>query len=172
MTRLLALLVVLPLALPARAEERTPAPPRLVVLVSVDQLRPDVLRRYASEYRGGLRRFLLAHDGVRSVFTKQDLLDVAADDPVRRLASASYAPDRGGELVVIPKRGVLVTRDGRTGTSHGSPWPYDREVPLAFLGPGFSPGAAGAARTVDIAPTLARRIGVPAPADVDGRTHE
>jgi len=35
-----------------------PAPPRLIVLIVVDQLRPDQLLRYRSEWTGGFRRIL------------------------------------------------------------------------------------------------------------------
>jgi len=52
---------------------------------------------------------------------------------------------------------------------HGSPWNYDRRVPMLF----WWPGASGfeqplAVETVDIAPTLAAIAGIKAPA-VDGR---
>jgi len=57
----------------------------------------------------------------------------------------------------------------RVGTSHGTPYYYDRHVPIAFMGAGVTPGASDArARTVDIAPTLARLAGVLAPVDLDG----
>ncbi len=118
--------------------------------------------------RKKLREFLLAQDGIARVITRADLLG-RASDAVLRLAQASYAPDRGGDLIVIPKKGVLITRYGSTGTSHGSPWAYDRNIPLVFWGAGFKPGAAGPANAVDLAPTLARHLGVPAPADLDGK---
>jgi predicted AlkP superfamily pyrophosphatase or phosphodiesterase len=56
------------------------------------------------------------------------------------------------------------------GTGHGSPYWYDRHVPLLFMGPGVAGGRdATRASTVDFAPTLARLLGVPVPAAVDGR---
>jgi arylsulfatase A-like enzyme len=56
------------------------------------------------------------------------------------------------------------------GTGHGTPYWYDRHVPLLFMGPGFAAGRdTTRAATVDFAPTMARAIGVPVPADVDGR---
>ena len=55
------------------------------------------------------------------------------------------------------------------GTSHGTPYWYDRHVPLLFMGPGIAAGRdTTRAATVDFAPTLARVIGVPVPSDVDG----
>ena len=64
------------------------------------------------------------------------------------------------------------TYGGRVGgaiSGHGSPWEYDRRVPIIF----WWPGAVGQERflpirTIDIAPTLAHVIGVAAP-EVDGR---
>jgi predicted AlkP superfamily pyrophosphatase or phosphodiesterase len=55
------------------------------------------------------------------------------------------------------------------GSGHGTPYWYDRHVPLLFMGPGFVAGRdTTRAATVDFAPTLARAIGVRAPANLDG----
>jgi predicted AlkP superfamily pyrophosphatase or phosphodiesterase len=61
-------------------------------------------------------------------------------------------------------------RVGGTIANHGTPWDFDRRVPIIF----WWPGAQGQERflpirTIDIAPTLAPIIGVRAPADLDGR---
>jgi arylsulfatase A-like enzyme len=70
---------------------------------------------------------------------------------------------------VQPARGCLISPYD-TGTSHGSPYDYDRRVPLVFYGAGVSRGAVPErAATVDLAPTLAALLGVPAPPDLDGR---
>ena len=60
-------------------------------------------------------------------------------------------------------------RVGGTIGGHGTPWEYDRRVPIIF----WWPGATGQERflpirTIDIAPTLAHVIGVEAP-EVEGR---
>ena len=54
--------------------------------------------------------------------------------------------------------------------THGSPWDYDRRVPILFWRPGFRGAAVTApADTVDIMPTLAALVGLPiAPGSVDG----
>jgi arylsulfatase A-like enzyme len=58
----------------------------------------------------------------------------------------------------------------RTGTTHGSPYWYDRHVPMLFMGAGIPPGRdPQRTSTVDFAPTLARLLGIPYPRDVDGR---
>lgn len=66
-----------------------------------------------------------------------------------------------------------LTGQGRVGgaiSSHGSPWDYDRRVPIVF----WWPGAKGQERflpmrTIDIAPTLANLIGVQPDGPIDGR---
>ena len=54
--------------------------------------------------------------------------------------------------------------------SHGSPWDYDRRVPIIFYRPGLKPASpAAAADTVDILPTLASWVGLKLdPGSVDG----
>jgi hypothetical protein len=76
------------------------------------------------------------------------------------------APARYGIYVRYPPNYLSVS----TVTTHGTPYYYDRHVPLIFLGPGV-PGGVDAERvaTVDVAPTLAHLVGVAAPDDLDGR---
>ena len=53
--------------------------------------------------------------------------------------------------------------------THGSPYDYDSNVPIIFLGPWFAPGRYREfARTVDIAPTLAAAAGATPTERIDG----
>ena len=56
-------------------------------------------------------------------------------------------------------------------SGHGSPWEYDRRVPILFWSPQGTGGQERffAIRTIDIAPTLANVVGVEAPTTVEGR---
>jgi len=57
-----------------------------------------------------------------------------------------------------------------SGTTHGSPYPYDQRVPLVFLGPGFpARNLAGPASSVDALPTLMAALGMPPASGLDGR---
>ena len=57
------------------------------------------------------------------------------------------------------------------GTSHGSPYSYDTDVPLLFFGAEVRPGLhERPAGTVDLAPTLAELLGLRLPTDLDGRS--
>lgn len=90
---------------------------------------------------------------------------------VRQRMRLSAVAGRSPDIITALKDDV--TGGGRVGgtiSSHGSPWDYDRRVPIIF----WSPGMRGQERfrpirTIDIAPTLANAMGVGAPADVEGR---
>ncbi len=84
----------------------------------------------------------------------------------------SFDPKRSGDLVVALKPNVTPLQPGGGSlATHGSPWNYDRRVPIVF----YRPGMTGfeqplPVETVDIAPSLAALIGLTIPAgDVDGR---
>ncbi|HEV8119716.1 MAG TPA: hypothetical protein VGQ67_01835, partial [Candidatus Polarisedimenticolia bacterium] len=71
-------------------------------------------------------------------------------------------------VAVRLKEGVMPDIDTAV---HGSPYLYDRSVPIIFMGPGAAAGSSDEpARTIDVAPTLARLAGVPIPPGLDGRT--
>jgi predicted AlkP superfamily pyrophosphatase or phosphodiesterase len=73
---------------------------------------------------------------------------------------AGFYPGRGGDLLIRLKEGVVVEKYGSK-TTHGSPYDYDNRVPLIFWGPDFKPGRyPSVAQTMDIAPTLAKILGL------------
>ena len=88
-------------------------------------------------------------------------------------ARASYFPGRSGDLVVLLGRAVMPIPDPGRGyvATHGSPWDYDRRVPILFWRRGLAGFEQPApVETVDIAPTLAALLGLKVPAgEFDGR---
>lgn len=88
-------------------------------------------------------------------------------------ARASYHPDRSGDFIVLLNKAITPIAKTNRGyvATHGSPWDYDRRVPMLFWRPGLSHFEQPlSAKTVDIAPTLAALIGLDIPADeTDGR---
>ncbi|PVE55958.1 alkaline phosphatase [Arthrobacter sp. TPD3018] len=86
-------------------------------------------------------------------------------------ARASFNPDVSGDLLVLLKPRVTTIEEPKEGyiETHGSPWDYDRRVPILF----WRKGIAGfeqplSVETVDIAPTLAATIHLPVKG-LDGR---
>ena len=120
-----------------------------------------------------------AHPQVAAVFTKAEIIASAppkgAPDGWTLLerAKASFDPERSGDFVVLLKPRVTPIYDTSRGyvSTHGSPWDYDRKVPILFWRKGMTPFEQPlAVETADIMPTLASVIGVPiTPGTIDGR---
>ena len=78
------------------------------------------------------------------------------------LLAHSYSPNGGWYVMVIPEAYQMETL--KAGTTHFSPWSYDRHVPLGFYGAPFTPGIYhGRVQPVDLAATLASVLGVTQP---------
>jgi predicted AlkP superfamily pyrophosphatase or phosphodiesterase len=120
-----------------------------------------------------------AHPQVAEVFTSAQLRAAAAPvgPPDRwsliERAKASFDPERSGDFLVLLKPRVTPIFDTSRGyvATHGSPWDYDRRVPILFWGKNLRPFEQPlAVETADILPTLASLIGVSIPAGtIDGR---
>lgn len=117
--------------------------------------------------------FLRELEGVHSAYPQADLAGSAAprpDQPHLAAMRLSYHPQRSAQVAVAPLEGwIFSSRQG--GATHGSPWAYDQHVPILLWGPRWF-GPAGAVdapvQVVDIAPTLARVLRIPAPAQAQG----
>lgn len=124
-------------------------------------------------------RQLRARPDVYAVFTKAEVLAAAPKPgtPVDELTLAerfheSADPERSGDIMVAYRPAATIGAPKSYGdvvAGHGSPWNYDRRVPIVF----WWPGADGfeqplSVETVDIAPTLAALLHLATPA-VDGR---
>jgi arylsulfatase A-like enzyme len=124
-------------------------------------------------------RIFRAHPQVEAVFTTAELekvpLPTGSPDKWTLLqrARASFDAQRSGDLVVLMKKGVSLLSKAREGdvATHGSPWDYDRRVPILFWRPGMAPqNRDEAIDTSNIMPTIAAMIGVPVdPGSIDGR---
>jgi predicted AlkP superfamily pyrophosphatase or phosphodiesterase len=118
-----------------------------------------------------------AHPQVEAVFTGEQLAatSIPATTPDKwtliERARASYYPGRSGEFIVLLKRNITPIVDtSRYVATHGSPWDYDRRVPILFWRRGIASSAIDTPiDTVDIMPTLAATIGLDvAPGSIDG----
>ena len=71
--------------------------------------------------------------------------------------------ERSGDAFVIPRWGVQSSYNPGRGSMHGTHYEYDILVPLLFWG-AVKAGASDAPATpYDLAPTVARWLGVPVP---------
>jgi predicted AlkP superfamily pyrophosphatase or phosphodiesterase len=123
-------------------------------------------------------RVYRAHPQVAAVFTRDELartpMPTSSPDKwslIERVR-ASFDPQRSGDFFVVLKEHVTpIGHVTRSVATHGSPWDYDRRVPILFWRPGFRGATVNTAvETVDIMPTLAALIELPlAAGSVDGR---
>jgi predicted AlkP superfamily pyrophosphatase or phosphodiesterase len=125
--------------------------------------------RTRREVEDAARRELQACPGIGRVWSRSELESgAAASDPMGRLFAHSFHPERSPDLLVEFEEYFLPRRFD--GTTHGSPWPYDTQVPwLLRLPAGKGGKLAQRVRTVDVAPTLAALAGIRPPAGLDGQ---
>lgn len=124
-------------------------------------------------------RIMAAQPEIAGAFTLKDLLaspvrqGVPPDElTLKERFSLSVFAGRSPDLLaaVKPQSTLSPPIPGVLVASHGSPWDYDRRVPMLFWWPGVKPQARFMpVETVDIAPTLAAAWGLALPADLDGR---
>jgi predicted AlkP superfamily pyrophosphatase or phosphodiesterase len=120
-----------------------------------------------------------AHAQVAAVFTAGEIgaapaPSAPADEwSLLDRAKASFDPARSGDFLVLLKPFVTPIPDALSGyvATHGSPWGYDRRVPMLFWWKGIAGfEQPNAVETVDIMPTLASLIGLEVPStEIDGR---
>jgi predicted AlkP superfamily pyrophosphatase or phosphodiesterase len=115
-----------------------------------------------------------ALDGVARVYRPEELAAPGPDTLAALFAASLFPGRRTGllaefDLDLLLDESVLL-RVGR-GTTHGTPYWYDRHVPFILFGPGVQAGRRSdlSVYSVDMAPSLAALVGVPVPGDLDGR---
>ncbi|MDQ3077433.1 MAG: alkaline phosphatase family protein [Pseudomonadota bacterium] len=124
-----------------------------------------------------------AHPQVEAVFTRDQLRatasPTAAPDKWSMIerARASFDDQRSGDFVVLLKRDITPIPKPTAGSyvaTHGSPWDYDRRVPIVFWRRGMTAAdRPEAIETVDIMPTLAAALALPInSASIDGECLE
>ena len=101
------------------------------------------------------------------VYTREQLMNGPAGDPVDRRVRNGFAARRSADIDVLLDPYWMVSP---AGTTHGSPFGYDTHVPLIFLGAGIRSGRYFEPVTVnDVAPTLAAILEVETPSGSVGR---
>jgi predicted AlkP superfamily pyrophosphatase or phosphodiesterase len=131
----------------------------------------DKLKLSRSEVEGTAAQFLRAQEGVAEVFTRGNLEGGGASATrLGTLMRRAWNRELSGDLVIVTKP-YWFFGSSNSGTSHGSPYAYDTNVPLVLSGAKWvKPGDYGQyAETVDIAPTLAHLLRIRPPAAAEGR---
>lgn len=148
--------------------------PRLVPFTSASALVLD--RKLVAERRldfdavaAAARDVLVAQPGIGAAYTRRELeggsrAGAPFFEPMRR----SWHREVSGDVQYVLRPHWMA---GSSAATHGSPHAYDTHVPILVWGPRWvRPGQVGGrVEVADIAPTLARLLGVPAPASAEGK---
>ncbi|MFO1326262.1 MAG: alkaline phosphatase family protein [Rubrivivax sp.] len=117
------------------------------------------------------RAALLAEPAVAAAYTRSELASRSRAGALHFDAMVkSWHQDLSGDVQVALRPNWMFV-SSTANTTHGSPHPYDTHVPILMYGPAWLKPARVEQRVevADIAPTLARLLGVPVPPMSEGR---
>ena len=117
------------------------------------------------------RRLLLSEPAVAAAYTRSEIqANSRAGAPFFEQVRRTWHSERSGDVQVVLNPYWMYS-SSTSMTTHGSPHPYDTQVPLLFYGPKWVKAGRIDARAevADIAPTLARMLGIPAPSSAEGK---
>ena len=156
-------------------QEKFPSAPDLIAFMEGSNISLDMetIRRLGikpSEVEQTAIRALKSTGAVEAVYTWADLIsDKPNSDPYLHLFRNSFSTPRTPQLLVVPKKYYYISNNVG-GTGHGTVYEYDRHVPIVWMGVGIRPGQYDAeAGPEDIAPTLAKMLGIDYPLEYDAR---
>ena len=165
---------VLEAAVEQALEKKYPGVDNLIADFSRDiYLNEEVIQRHhleRQEVEATLIDALLSTGLVEAVYTHSQLLsDEPSNDPYIELFRNSFFQPRSPHLTVLVKKYTYL-EPYVGGTGHGTPYDYDRHVPIVFMGPDIEPGVyPDPCGPQDIAPTLAKLLGLDYPREKDSR---
>lgn len=120
-----------------------------------------------SDMEEDLAKFLLKFKGIKEVYTSTSMRNSAFTQDRPALLQMGYNHKSSGELLVILEPGWLT--GGARGTSHGTGYSYDTNVPIMFFGWGVKHGSSSRRVSItDIAPTLSMMLDIRLPNGSNG----
>jgi len=118
------------------------------------------------------QRFLRNYPGVEAVFTRNQMEEGRMPNTMlAKQVILAWHQQLSGDIVIMNKPNwYLFAKPTAYASTHGSPWAYDTNVPLAMYGPNWvKTGKYGDAEVVDLGRTLAFILNVRAPNGCEGR---
>lgn len=116
------------------------------------------------------RKLLMAEPAVAAAYTRSEIEGGGgAGAPFLEAVRRTWDHERSADIQVVLKPYWMFS-SSTSMTTHGSPHPYDTQVPILLYGPRWVRAGRVDARAevVDIAPTLARILGIPPPSSSEG----
>jgi hypothetical protein len=116
--------------------------------------------------------FLREYPGVEAVFTRTQMENgMMPNTKLAKQVILAWHQQISGDIVIMNKPNwYLFAKPSTYASTHGSPWSYDTNVPLAMYGPSWiKPGKYGDSEVVDLARTVAFILNVRPPNGCEGR---
>jgi len=108
------------------------------------------------------KEYLMKQDYVKRVYTEEEILANTGADYHLNCIAKGYDATQDGDIIVLYKPGFI--EYGPTGTSHGTTYSYDTNVPLLFYGWKIKRGECHEKKVItQIAPTLAQKLKISLP---------
>lgn len=121
----------------------------------------------AAQVRASIATELMTYPEIQQVFTADQMLQSDFTEGIPAIFQKGFNPKRSGDLLLVFAPGYA--NYSQTGSTHGSPYPYDTHIPLLFFGKGIKPGNTVRRTTIpDIAPTVAALLGIAFPNGTTG----
>jgi predicted AlkP superfamily pyrophosphatase or phosphodiesterase len=125
------------------------------------------LKLNAVEVRQCIADELINYPEIQQVFTSDQMLLADFTSGLPSIFQKGFNPKRSGDLILVHPPGYASYT--QTGSTHGSPYPYDTHTPLLIYGKGIRPGSTVRRTTIpDIAPTVATLLGIAFPNGTTG----
>lgn len=129
--------------------------------IAEKKLDESAVRRAAADWLG-------RQPDLEVAVSREDLEARAGNSTITALRLGFY-PERSGDVLMVMKPFHVLESEPK-GTSHGTPWSYDAEVPLILYGRGVKPGLyPDTVHAVDLASTAAALMEIGNPAMAEGR---
>ena len=115
-----------------------------------------------------LAAWLAEQSGIQAAYTQAQLMgEIPTNDVIGQRVKKSFDPTRSGDVLTVVKPYYMILSQ-KTGTTHGTPHPFDTHVPLILYGAGVKAGKhADAVTPQAMAASLATALGVPIPAKAE-----
>ena len=129
--------------------------------IYLDRPKMDSLGIFPREVQLFVADLIRNWDGVKAVYTADELLSFSVDEEWKDMIKNGYDYKRSGDVIFILESGYLPksveSESSKRGTSHGSAFNYDTQVPLLWYGKQIKPQSIHRrVEITDIAATLSQ----------------
>jgi len=121
----------------------------------------DAVKTFAVNY-------LKKQKGITDAVDISKVSSSSLPEPIKKSITNGYNADRSGDIYMIMPSGYF-EGTGKTGTTHGTWYPYDTHIPCVFMGWNVQPGKTNTTHYMtDIAATLAAMLHIQMPSGCVG----